>query len=510
MANIFKEMVNIVVPRNRFDLSHDHKFTCDMGELIPFMTVPTLPGDIFTWNVEILTRALALLSPVMHNVEICVDFTYTPFRIMWSEWEDWIIGKSAAAVPHIAIGSGMVAGEIGDYLGFPTAPTSAYNVLAFSMGAYVWSWDYYYRDQNLQTEKYSALVAGANTWANSLVSQEPLKVAWAHDYFTSNLPTAQADTTVELPLVTTEVDIGYEAGEVLLRDSGTGLVVPSSGTLTSDPSGELVEGATNQVFFDPNGTLTAAVQDAAVDIITVRRAFKLQEWLEKNIRGGRRYIEHMLSHWGVQTMTRVDIPVFLGQSKFNMVFSEVVSTAETLNSSNNETAVIGQLGGHGISARGTRQFKYHCLEHGVIMGMFYARPRGAYSQGIPRWLSYTDELDFPWPTFAHIGEQATLNKEIYVNHTTPDGTFGYLPRYTEWKYHTSTVSGEFGAGESLEYWHLGRNFSSDPNLNSTFIECSDTGLKRIFVDQVQDSLVVHAIMNIKVDRKLPKFGIPKL
>jgi hypothetical protein len=70
----------------------------------------------------------------------------------------------------------------------------------------------------------------------------------------------------------------------------------------------------------------------------------------------------------------------------------------------------------------------------------------------------------------------------------------------------SRVAGEFRT--SLNYWHLGRIFATEPSLNSEFIECDPT--KRIFAveDEGTDVLYCHVLNKIKAVRPMPKYGTP--
>ena len=142
MANIFKEMMNVIVPSNKFDLSHDVKMTFDMGELVPLTVIPTMPGDYFTFNTETFLRFAPLLSPVMHDIDVCVDWYYAPCRIMWSEFEEWIIGNSASAAPYGLVDSATNAGDLGDYLGLPVDTGAGHNVSAYPGAMYAWICDY--------------------------------------------------------------------------------------------------------------------------------------------------------------------------------------------------------------------------------------------------------------------------------------------------------------------------------------------------------------------------------
>lgn len=282
---------------------------------------------------------------------------------------------------------------------------------------------------------------------------------------------------------------------------------------TGDVAGQAVDGALTTGAFDtlsnldPNGSLVVDIQADAVDINTVRRAFRLQEWLEKNARGGTRYVENILAHFGVKSSdARLQRPEYLGGTKHNMVISEVLSTAET-------EVPVGNMAGHGISVGGGNSFKYRCEEHGYIVGVINVQPDTAYLQGLHRKFTRFDRLDYAWPTFANIGEQEVLNKEVYAtgpsgHNPNPDEIFGYIPRYAEYKFENSRVAGEMR--DSLSHWHLARIFSTPPALNEEFIQ-ADPSL-RIFAvtDPDVDHIYAHIFNRISAVRKLPRYGTPTI
>jgi hypothetical protein len=274
----------------------------------------------------------------------------------------------------------------------------------------------------------------------------------------------------------------------------------------SDINGDLRDagGATNSpINIDNSGSMVAKTSELtaeAADINSLRRAFRLQEWLERNARGGTRYIESILAHFGVRSSdARLQRPEYLGGSKGKMVISEVLSTAET-------TLPVGNMAGHGISVSGGNQFQYNVEEHGWIIGLISVTPDTAYQQGLHRSLNKFDRLDYFWPTFANIGEQEVKAKELYGDAVNGGDTFGYVPRYAEYKYLNSRVAGEMKT--SLDYWHLGRIFAAEPNLNGDFIACEPS--TRIFAveDANVDNIYGHIFNNIKAIRKMPKYGTP--
>lgn len=137
-------------------------------------------------------------------------------------------------------------------------------------------------------------------------------------------------------------------------------------------------------------------------------------------------------------------------------------------------------------------------------------PKTAYQQGIPRTFLKFDPLDYFWPSFANIGEQEVANRELFAFTNTGSNTFGYVPRYAEYKFMPSRVAGDFAT--SLDYWHLGRIFNTQPSLNGTFIECTPEATDRIFAVTDPDSqkLYCHVLNKIKAVRPMPKYGTPTI
>jgi hypothetical protein len=524
-ANLFNSIQLPKIGSNVFDLSHDVKMSFKMGGLYPTCAMDCVPGDKVKISTETMLRFAPLIAPVMHKVNVTTHYFFVPNRILWPNWEQWITGNLDVTPPY-AYYSGEVGEELfnipvkslGDYLGLPTQASyngylypnkNAQIFSPFSVAAYNKIWNEYYRDQNLQTELDATLTDGLNAnfgvGDGSYASSSVRNRAWQHDYFTSCLPWAQKGDAVTIPIGEfTDVPIEYSPGEYnKLRFKSTGNAFANTG-IYFDAGGNAVNtGATDDVNIDNSASLTAKTSELtaeAADINSLRRAFRLQEWLERNARGGTRYIESILAHFGVKSSdARLQRPEYLGGSKGKMVISEVLSTAET-------TAPVGQMAGHGISVSGGNEFQYNVEEHGWIIGLISVTPDTAYQQGLHRSLDKFDRLDYYWPTFANIGEQEVKAKEIYASSEFGDTVFGYVPRYAEYKYMNSRVAGEMKT--SLDYWHLGRIFAEEPNLNGDFISCEPS--TRIFAveDPDVDNIYAHIFNNIKAIRKMPKYGTP--
>lgn len=302
-------------------------------------------------------------------------------------------------------------------------------------------------------------------------------------------------------------------------------VLDYGGVADIDPNGNLWADL-NAVVQNPDLQSGGGVDPGSVasgnTINDLRTAFQIQRWLEKNARAGTRYIEQILSHFGVRTPdSRLQRPEFIGGGKNPVQIGEVLQTSGTT-----EDSVQANPAGRGISSGNNNAFKYKALEHGYVIGMMSIMPKSAYQQGVPRHFLRNNKFDFYWPTFAHLGEQPVFNQELFhdwegVNDGAEDNpknkeTFGYQPRYTEYKYVPSTVHGSFR--NSLLFWHLGRKFDKSPVLNSDFIKVSnddprvadDEELNRIFavIDPDEDPLWCQVYNRFTALRPIPKFSDP--
>ena len=428
--------------------------------------------------------------------------------------------------------------------------------------AYQLIWNEYYRDENLQDEidimsKESGYVGVDTSEGNKVDYLRSLMTlrrrAWKKDYFTSALPFAQAGPDVTLPLA------GYTGDDDLLVDflpsSPLGIdqiVFPSSGTYganrtlnSSEPQREVPGGTlsyltsgplnpsgnpTGQRLFldvprDSDGVSAYGVKSeelrevlgslGSATINELRRAFAAQRFLEVTARGGSRYIEQLYSVFGVRSSdARLQRPEYLGGSVQDIVVSDVLQTSAT---GAGDTPQANQAG-VGASLGRSGGFKCWFEEHGYVIGILSVLPDASYQQGVPRQYMKFDRFDHYWPQFAHLGEQEIKQAELFYSGAplrptvAPDfesnPTFGYTPRYAEYKFIPSTVHGDFR--DNLSFWHLGRIFNRPPGLNASFIAAEPR--KDVFAVSGVDS-THHFLFNIqhhlKAIRPMPRFGTPK-
>jgi hypothetical protein len=437
---------------------------------------------------------------------VFTHFFFVPNRLLYDNWQSFITGgpqgTDQPTFPVMTLNQANRAvwafsGSLADYFGIPIpgapAITIPYDVNALPFRAYQQIYNDYYRDQTLSTPAAitkNDTVAGGEL--NALLQLQ--KRYWEKDYFTSALPWTQRGAQVNIPNT-----INYSSNPQLTfasAPSSMDYLITQSGT---NPTGIASNTGARAV------TKIANLQGIDISLINLRRAARLQEWLEKNATGGSRYIEQILAHFGVKSSdARLQRSEYLGGGKTPVVVSEVLSMVKEA------TNPQGTMTGHGISVGQHGGFNKFFEEHGYVIGIMSVIPRTAYQQGMPRYLQKGDRYDWFWPEFSQIGEQAIYNKELYldwsegVNHN--EDIFGYTPRYAEYKFQQSTVHGDFK--NTLNYWHLGRIFGARPSLNDAFVRSDPT--TRAYAVTDGQHLWVQLYNSVKAIRPMPVFGTPTL
>lgn len=517
MPRLFDSVQMSAPKKNKFDLSHERKFSFNMGDLVPTFVQEIVPGDSFRMNAEVMMRMAPMLAPIMHRVNVRTEYFFVPNRLVWSEWEDFItggrLGTSSPVMPFMSTGnmegSGQLeAGKLADFLGLPIvagAPTNPVNISALPFRAYQLIWDEYYRDQNLSASLDIPTTSGAQTDPQQNVICQLRKRAWEKDYFTSALPFAQRGPEVLMPLSGTGT-VTYMPTSILREADGDPVIAGPIGSAGGNPTPLRSQLGTANQDIRVENIDEVNLDASSVTINELRRSIKLQEWLEKNARGGGRYVEQILSHFGVKSSdARLQRPEYLGGGKSPMVVSEVLSTFQ------DDTGDIpqGNMAGHAISYGSKNGFSRTFEEHGFVIGLISVLPRTAYQNGIDRKFQRFDRFDYYWPEFANIGEQEIKNQEIFYDAVapSPNDTFGYQSRYAEYKYGCSSVHGAFR--DTLAFWHMGRIFQGTPQLNEEFITADPTD--RIFtVTETAERLYCHLYNKVDALRPMPYFGTPTL
>ena len=567
-AKQFVELPKTSIPRSVFNRSHGHKTAISVGKLVPFFVDEVLPGDTFNLKTAILARLSTPIVPFMDNLYIRTFYFFVPNRLIWEHWEamngDQRSGPTASTdylVPQANItstsGASLEIGSIGDYMGLPVCLTSITKDVVVSelpARAYALIWNEWFRDENLQeavnidpnTGRFyvgdSSITAATVSRNRVVYAETPLPVAKFHDYFTSALPWPQKGPGVEISLggsVPVVYGDEYSPMNVYIRDkltipgvSPAAYIDGSSGPASFMATGIHNNGGQFNVKSDSSAAVSvkygsggsSQVQaylknaDATVDlsqatpisINDLRQAFQIQKLYERDARGGTRYTEILRSHFGVVSPdARLQRPEYLGGGKSRINVNPVQQTSSTDESSGTPQ---GNLAAYAVGFDSRHCFTKSFVEHGWIIGLVCVQSDLTYQQGLNRMWSRKARFDYYWPVFAHLGEQAILNKEIYAQgNEQDDEVFGYQERYAEYRYFPSLITGQLRSTSStpLDVWHLAEKFETLPKLNSTFIQDA-TPIERVVAVTDEPPIILDAWFDMKCVRPMPVYSTPGL
>lgn len=541
---------NIDMSRSRFDRPFSHKTTFNVGQIIPFYVDEVLPGDTFDVETSRVVRMQSLITPVMDNIYLDMYYFFVPNRIVWSHWKQFMgentesawIPKTEYEVPQITSPSesGFAVGTIADYLGVPTGvPNLSVNALPFR--AYALICNEWFRDENLSDPLNipvdDATVSGVNT--GTFVTDVakgglPYTAAKYHDYFTSALPAPQkgpdvlipSATAGEYPVVSTDKlhDVSMysdglrfylpadDGGKVPTKPAylGVGFSPGSSANESVGLSSKDTEEYRQGLF--PANLWAIASGGLGATINQLRMAFQIQKLYEKDARGGTRYIEVLKSHFGVTSPdARLQRPEYLGGNRIPININQVLQTSGTVEGNTPQGTPVGQS----LTTDTHHDFKKSFVEHGFVIGVMVARYRHTYQQGLERFWNRHTRLDFYWPVFANIGEQAILNKEIYAQGTDEDEeVFGYQEAWADYRYKPDRVSAEMRSAyaQSLDVWHLADDYDKLPSLSDSWIREDPSNVDRVLAVQSNTSaqLFVDIFVMNRTTRPMPMYSIPGL
>lgn len=507
MKHDFSQIPRANINRSSFDRSHRHMTTIDAGLLAPIMVDEVVPGDTFNLRTSVFARIATPLVPIMDVMHATCFHFFCPSRILWDNLkkfhgaQDNPADSTAFLLPKMtAPAGGYLEGSIHDYFGLPTniAGIENMSLLHRMYNKIINDW---FRDQNLQDSVPDNMGDGPDDPADYVLKRRGKR----HDYFTSCLPWPQKGDAVELPIGTSAPVL---SDSTVIGFTANGTPVNIFHDATADlRSNTAAQSGFPYIFGANTGLYTDLSSATAPTINSVRLAFQLQKLLERDARGGTRYNEGLLSHYGVQAPDyRLQRPELLSVHRTPVNIHPVAQTSESGTTPQGNVSAFGTF-----SSSGDGYIKSF-VEHGYVMTLICVDADLTYQQGIDRMFSRSERFDFYYPALARIGEQVVLSKEIYADGTANDNdVFGYIGRYDEYRHKKSLITGKFRSNyaTSLDAYHLSEDFATRPVLNDSFIQ-SDPPLDRCIAVPSEPHFILDCYFSYICVRPMPADSSPGL
>lgn len=519
------------VPRSSFNMERGLKTTFDAGLLIPVLCEEVLPGDTFKCRMTAFCRLATPIFPVMDNLHLESFFFFVPNRLTWQNWKRFMGEQTSPTdpinyvVPQIVSpGNGHAINSLYDYFGLPTVGQVGAGLTvshsALPLRAYAQIYNEWFRDENLCVPMAPGIV-GDGPDLYTLYGLQPR--GKRKDYFTGSLPFPQKGAAVALPLT----------GNALVRTSPASAITGSQSPLLMNlavgggnptPGRTYATGAANTMDVSSTVAVSTAVgvypSNLYADLSTVtsttinalRQAMQIQTLLERDARGGTRYVELIKSHFGVESQdSRLQRPEYLGGGHTPIIISPIAQTSASGVSGG--TTPQANLSAVGTALASGHGFTQSFTEHGYVIGIVSVRADLTYQQGLRRHWSRATRYDYYWPAFANLGEQAVLNKEIFCKGDANDNlAFGYQERWAELRYSQNEITGLFRSTSAgtIDPWHLAQRFTVLPTLNETFIKEAPPLARVLAVGAAAggQQLIGDFLFQINAVRPLPMYSTP--
>lgn len=554
----FNQIPEMKASRTRFNRDQTILTTFDSGKLIPFYVDEVLPGDTFSVDTSAIIRMTTPKYPVMDDAFIDFYYFYCPNRILWDNFKQfmgevestpWMPAK-AYKVPEIVItatGGGIskpAEGTILDYMGVPTKIKNTFTINALPVRGYVKIWNEFFRDENIEnaatirttsddvvydTGTHSGIDEKEATIENRLQNAYKggycLPVSKFHDYFTSCLPYPQRGPEVTLPMQGNARITGFtsdkfnERAPLYVNSFHDGSTNP--GNIKDKLYAIAEDGSTGSAYLnigDGTGSEHSVVylgadlgSVTAATINDIRKAVAVQQYYEALARGGSRYREQVQALWNVVISDKtVQVPEYLGGGRYHVNMNQIVQTSGQ--QSNTDTP-IGETGAVSVTPVNESSFTKSFEEHGFVIGVCCVRHNHSYQQGLERFWSRKDRLDYYVPQFANLGEQPVKKKEIMLTGgATDEETFGYQEAWAEYRMKPNRVSGKMrsNATGTLDFWHYADNYKTVPTLSQEWMVEGKEEIARTLIVQDEPQFFGAIRVANKTTRRMPLYSVPGL
>lgn len=461
--------------RGRFDFSHGNTLSMQFGKLTPTEIRFICPGDDVSVSMEQIVRVAPMPVPTFVNMKIRHDWFFVPLSMIYNQQAlDALLGQNptgchrvqtenlnqyvnvfTAYTGNVNPNGGFepfLPGTIHDYFNLPVF--SDINMFDVAANALLTEWNTFVTTPS--SSNYTALInqSGVKTNLAALpgVVLEPhfaYHYIWRDWYRFVGMDTFNASNDkwlenhiVNAFILSTYITYAYRQFSNLGVSSnqyhgGSGVIseyvgVPYNVMLKKDMFSSARYGTKPQVLI-PTGT--------SGTIPNLRTASALQKFIDIITVSGQRYWDKVKALWNETPVgMKCERAQFLARYMSFIKVGEVITTASTAQ------ANTGDYAGRGMLVDGKYLFKRHFSEHGWLMCVSSIVPEMAYN-GYDRQLWDGNILDTPIPSFANVGDQSIINREIRVMYAYTlydnNASFGDQFRYYAYKSDVNRIHGDF-------------------------------------------------------------------
>lgn len=381
-------------------------------------------------------------------------------------------------------------------------------------------------------------------WKNKLSGKENLTLLDMRfsnlplDYFNGVLPTPQFGSNSVANL-----NLGHANGSASLSGStstdvgrwtGEGVKEGDNVQVSHFLNSVVANSGTGPVQFNHDHSFTGTAKidtslSGQLSIAALRQATALQKYKEIQLANDSDFVSQIEAHFGVTPKHSDTVSYFLGGASSMIDINPQINSnlADWSQSNAIKAAPLGQ---------GHAKIKFTADTYGIVLGIYRCVPVLDYAHvGVDRTLLKTDASDFVIPELDSIGMQQTVVGEICmpsfhdgyssILQVKPLTSYGYAPRYSEYKTSFDRYNGEFCY--SLRNWVTGLNLSrlrsmifvegtsgNLPNrLAPELFNCRPDLVKSIFLNEKtnltqDDNLFVGLVNMAYVIRRLSRYGLP--
>lgn len=355
------------------------------------------------------------------------------------------------------------------------------------------------------------------------------------DYFSGVLPTSQFgdESYVNLNLNSTfssvEIagntshDIGHWSSNDGSPIGNSAVTTLANGSLSNENSSN---GLHHDHTFHGHANINGSVS-GSLSVLALRNALAVQRYKEIQLANDVDFQSQVFAHFGIKPNDKDENSLFIGGASSLININEQVN--QNLASSTRTTY------GATLSGNGSADIKFTAKTYGVVMGIYRCTPVLDFAHvGIDRTLLKTDACDFVIPEFDSVGMQETYRCEVVApapyNDTyptfsagsTPDftQTYGYAPRYSEYKTSFDRYNGGFCG--PLKSWVTGLNLNfffgatgegswdsiTAPHLFTCRPSIVNTLFGAVTHNSNDDQLYVGMVNMCYATRNLSRYGLP--